>query len=64
VSKYGDHLPLYRLERIFDREHLDLSRSTQCGWVVADVATALAPIGDELRARSSPPRISRPMTRP
>jgi transposase len=48
VSKYVDHLPLYRLERIFDREHLDLSRATLCGWV-ADVATALAPIGDELR---------------
>ena len=27
---------------------LDLSRTTLCGWV-ADVATALAPIGDELR---------------
>jgi transposase len=48
VSKYVDHLPLYRLERIFDREHLDLSRATLCGWV-ADVATALAPIGEELR---------------
>jgi transposase len=48
VSKYLDHLPLYRLERIFQREHLDLSRATLCGWV-ADVATALAPIGEELR---------------
>jgi len=33
VSKYVDHLPLYRLERIFDREHVDLSRATLCGWV-------------------------------
>ena len=48
VSKYLDHLPLYRLERIFQREHLDLSRATLCGWV-ADAATALAPIGAELR---------------
>ena len=48
VSKYLDHLPLYRLERMFQREHLDLSRATLCGWV-ADVATALTPIGDELR---------------
>jgi transposase len=48
VSKYLDHLPLYRLERIFQREHLDLSRATLCGWV-ADVATALTPIGEELR---------------
>jgi transposase len=48
VSKYVDHLPLYRQERIFLRQGLDLSRTTLCGWV-ADVATALAPIGDELR---------------
>jgi len=48
VSKYVDHLPLYRLARIFLRQGVDLSRSTLCGWV-ADVATALTPIGDELR---------------
>jgi transposase len=48
VSKYIDHLPLYRLERIFLRQGLDLSRTTLCGWV-ADVAAALVPIGDELR---------------
>ncbi len=48
VSKYVDHLPLYRLERSFLRQGVDLSRSTLCGWV-ADVAAALTPIGDELR---------------
>lgn len=48
VSKYVDHLPLYRLERIFLRQDVDLSRTTLCGWV-ADVAAALAPIGDQLR---------------
>jgi transposase len=48
VSKYVDHLPLYRLEGIFAREGIDLSRTTLCGWV-ADVAAALAPIGDQLR---------------
>jgi transposase len=48
VSKYVDHLPLYRLERIFLRQGVDLSRTTLCGWV-ADVATALTPIGDALR---------------
>jgi transposase len=48
VSKYVDHVPLYRLERIFLRQGVDLSRTTLCGWV-ADVATALTPIGDELR---------------
>lgn len=48
VSKYVDHLPLYRLERIFLRQRVDLSRTTMCGWV-AEVAAALTPIGDELR---------------
>ena len=48
VAKYVDHLPLYRLERIFLREGVDLSRSTMCGWLEA-IATALTPIGDELR---------------
>ena len=48
VSKYVDHLPLYRLSRIFLRERVDVSRATLCGWV-ADVAAALAPIGDQLR---------------
>src|SRR5262249_56059894 len=48
VSKYVDPLPLYRLERIFLRHGVDLSRTTLCGWV-ADIATALTPIGDELR---------------
>ena len=48
VSKYVDHLPLYRLERIFLREGVDLSRTTLCGWV-ADIAAAVTPIGDELR---------------
>jgi transposase len=48
VSKYVDHLPLHRQSRIFLRQHVDLARSTLCGWV-ADVATALTPIGDQLR---------------
>jgi transposase len=48
VSKYADHLPLHRLEGIFGRHGVTLSRSTMCGWI-ADVAAALAPIGDQLR---------------
>ncbi len=48
VSKYADHLPLHRLEGIFARQGVTLARSTLCDWV-AEVATALAPIGDELR---------------
>jgi transposase len=48
VSKYVDHLPLYRLEQIFAREKIDVPRTTLCEWVAA-VATALAPIGEQLR---------------
>jgi transposase len=43
VSKYADHLPLYRLEGIFKRFGLDLSRSTMCDWMAA-IASLLAPI--------------------
>ena len=35
VSKFGDHLPLYRQEDIFARHGLHLSRSTLCDWVWA-----------------------------
>jgi len=35
VSKYADHLPLHRLERIFDRHGIDLSRQTMCDWIGA-----------------------------
>jgi transposase len=48
VSKYADHLPLHRLEGMFARHGVHLARSTLCGWV-AEVAAALAPIGDQLR---------------
>ncbi len=33
VSKYGDHLPLYRQSQIFAREGIDLDRSTLADWV-------------------------------
>jgi transposase len=33
VSKYADHLPLYRLEGIFKRFGVELSRSTMCDWM-------------------------------
>ena len=32
VRRWQDHLPLNRLERIYAREGLELSRSTICGW--------------------------------
>jgi len=48
VSTDVDHLPLHRLEGLFAREGIDRPRSTLCGWV-ADVATVLTPIGEQLR---------------
>jgi len=33
VSKYADHLPLYRQSQIYQREGLDLDRSTLADWV-------------------------------
>jgi transposase len=38
VSKYADHLPLHRQEKIFRREGLRLPRSTLCGFVQGSVA--------------------------
>ena len=32
VSKYGDHLPLYRQSQIYARSGVDLHRSTLAGW--------------------------------
>jgi transposase len=35
VSKWVDHLPLHRLERIYERQGLFLARSTLCDWMAA-----------------------------
>jgi transposase len=43
VSKYADHLPLYRLEGIFKRSGVEISRSTMCDWM-ATIAELLSPI--------------------
>jgi hypothetical protein len=34
VSKYNDHCPLARRERIFEREGLRVPRQTQCDWAL------------------------------
>ena len=34
LSKYGDHLPLYRLETITERYGIVFTRSTTCGWML------------------------------
>jgi len=35
VSKYVDHLPLHRMERVYQRQGLFLHRSTLCDWMAA-----------------------------
>jgi transposase len=50
TSKYGDHLPLYRLEDIFARHGVELSRATLCGWM-ASCAELLTPLFDEMVKR-------------
>ena len=45
VSKYADHLPLHRLERILGRHDIALSRSTLCDWM-RQSAEALRPLYD------------------
>jgi len=47
VSKFGDHLPLYRLEHIFGRQGVPLSRSTLCNWLQR-AADLLKPLCDVL----------------
>ena len=43
VSKYSDHLPLHRLEKILDRHGIQVARSTMCDWM-AQSAAALLPL--------------------
>jgi transposase len=50
TSKYGDHLPLYRLERIFRRHGVDIPRSTTCGWMAA-CAALLEPLYKLMKQR-------------
>ncbi len=49
VSKYDDHLPLYRQVEIFAREGVLLETSTLSGWVGASAAT-LQPLVDAMAA--------------
>jgi transposase len=49
VSKYDDHLPLYRQAEIYAREGVELETSTLSGWVGA-TAAALAPLTKLLAA--------------
>jgi transposase len=48
TGKFVDGLPLYRQEKIFAREGIDLSRQTMSGWIV-QLATPLTPVMAALR---------------
>ena len=48
VSKYGDHLPLHRQEGIFQRQGVDLSRKTMCGWM-GQCAQLVSPLVDLMK---------------
>jgi transposase len=48
VSKFADHLPLYRIEEQFKRTGLNISRQTLSSWVLK-LGDALMPLGDALR---------------
>ena len=49
VSKYADHLPLYRQAQIYARQGVDLDRSTLADWV-GRAAWYLRPLHERLPA--------------
>jgi len=48
VSKYADHLPLYRQSEIYERQGVELDRSTLADWV-GGTSQTLEPLVDALR---------------
>lgn len=48
ISKYCDHIPLYRQETIWERMEIDIPRSSLCGWVLK-VAELCEPLVKLLR---------------
>lgn len=50
TSKYADHLPLHRLEGIFERNGVEIARSTMCDWV-GYAADQLEPLYIEMKAQ-------------
>jgi transposase len=48
VSKFADHLPLYRQDGIFEREGVEIPRATQTSWVL-QVYDAIQPLGEALK---------------
>jgi transposase len=69
VSKYADHLPLYRQSQIYAREGVDLDRSTMADWVgrstallepLADAIGRIVRQGDALFADDTPVKMLAP----
>jgi transposase len=50
TSKFGDYLPLYRLEEIFARQGFEISRATQSVWC-GDVADLVEPLYQRMAER-------------
>jgi transposase len=48
VSKYADHVPLYRQQAIYRRENVELSRVTMCQWI-GKIAFNLQPIVQQMK---------------
>jgi transposase len=58
VSKFADHLPLYRLEDILTRHGVFLSRSTLCDWV-RNAALVLEPLAQLQKSLAIPNLVDR-----
>ncbi|MHB2148146.1 IS66 family transposase [Calditrichota bacterium LG25] len=50
ISKYVDHLPIYRQQQIFKREKVDLPRSTMDNWL-KDLGTLFEPLYEAQKER-------------
>lgn len=50
VSKFADHLPLYRQSRIFARQGVELDRSTLCNWARLAKVPPAQPVECQTRA--------------
>ncbi len=51
ISKYDDHVPLYRLEQMLAREGVEVPRSTMGDWI-EQAATILQPVADAMAKAS------------
>ena len=55
VAKFDDHLPLYRQERMFLRQGVQISRKTMAGWL-GQLALGLYPLWSLLESREFRPQ--------